>query len=77
MKGKISGYKILVRKTVGKRLLRRPRQRWENNIKTCFKEIRCQGRDWINLSQDKQLVGWWFMVMKYHVPQNAGNFLTS
>jgi len=41
----------------------------------CFKEIGCQGRDWINLSQDKQLVGWWNMVMKYQVHQNAGNFL--
>jgi len=67
----------LVRKTVGKRQLRRPRQRWENNIEMCFKEIGCQGRDWINLSQDKQLVGWCITVMKYQVPQNAGNFLTS
>jgi hypothetical protein len=45
MKGKINRYTILVRKAVGKRPLRRPRQRWENNIKMCFKEIECQGRD--------------------------------
>jgi hypothetical protein len=45
MKGKINGYKILARKPVGNRTLRRHRHRWENNIKTCFKEIGCLGRD--------------------------------
>jgi len=44
MNGKINGYKILARKPVGKRPLRRPRHRWVNNIKTCFKEMGCQGR---------------------------------
>jgi len=68
MKGNINGYKILVKKTIGKRPLRRPKQRWENNIKMCFKEILCQGRTWINLSQDKRQIGWWIMVMKYQVP---------
>jgi len=44
MKGKVNGYMILVRKAVGKRPLRRHRERWEN-IKMCFKETECQGRD--------------------------------
>jgi hypothetical protein len=34
-------YKILVGKPEGKRLLRRPRHRWEGNIKINIKELGC------------------------------------
>jgi hypothetical protein len=34
-------YKILVRKSKGKRSLRRPMHRWEDNIKIDFNEIGC------------------------------------
>jgi hypothetical protein len=41
-----NGYKILVGKSEGKRLLRRPRHRWEDNIKmdrrvTGFEVVHC------------------------------------
>jgi len=37
----------------GKRLLGRPRYRWEDNIKTDFQEVGCGGMDWIELAQDR------------------------
>jgi hypothetical protein len=36
---KINAYKILIGKPEGKRLLQRPRHRWENNIKMDMGEI--------------------------------------
>ena len=39
-------------KTEGKRPLRRPRRRWEDNIKMGLQELRCEGMDWIELAQD-------------------------
>jgi hypothetical protein len=35
-----NAYKIFIRKPEGKRLLGRPRRRWEDNIKMCLKEKR-------------------------------------
>ena len=40
-------YRVLVRKPVGKRLLQRPRRRWEDNIKMDLQKVRCGGMDWI------------------------------
>jgi hypothetical protein len=42
----------LVGKPEGKRLLRRPRLSWENNIQMDLKEIECEVIDWIHLAQD-------------------------
>jgi hypothetical protein len=42
-----------VRKPEGKRLLGRPRSRWENNIKMDLQEVGCGGMDWIELAQHK------------------------
>jgi hypothetical protein len=36
-----------------KRPLGRPWRRWEDNIKLEFRDIGCDGDDWINLAQDK------------------------
>jgi hypothetical protein len=36
-------YNFLVRKPEGKRLLRRPRRRWEDNIKMDLQEVGCSG----------------------------------
>ena len=46
-------YMVLVGKSEGKRPLRRPRRRWENNIKMDFLEVECGGMDWIDLAKDK------------------------
>ena len=44
---------VLVRKHVGKRLLVRPRRRWEDNIKMDLQEVVCGGMDCIDLTQDR------------------------
>ena len=31
---------------------RRPRRRWEDNIKMDLQEVGCRGMDWIELAQD-------------------------
>jgi hypothetical protein len=49
-------YKVLVEKPEGKRLLGRPRRRWEDVIIMDLKEIGFGGVDWIQLAQDRD--GW-------------------
>jgi hypothetical protein len=46
-------YWILVGNPEGKRLLGRPRRRLVDNIKIDLREIGWDGRDWINLAQDR------------------------
>jgi hypothetical protein len=48
-------YKVLVGKPEGKRLLGRPRRRWEDEIRMDLREIGLGGVDWIGLSQDRDL----------------------
>jgi hypothetical protein len=48
-----SVYKILVLESEGKRPLRRPRRRWEDNIRMDLKEIGWEGVCWIDLAQDR------------------------
>ena len=71
-------YRVLVGKPEGKRPLRRPRRRWEGNIKKDHQEVGCEGMDWIELAvvrdRWRSLVN---AVMNLWVPQIAGNFLTS
>ena len=40
--------KILTGKPTGKRLLRRPRRRWEDNIRTDLEEIGINIRNWVD-----------------------------
>jgi hypothetical protein len=60
---------MLVGKPEGKRPLGRPRLRWVNNIKMNLREIGWDGRDWIELAQDRDqwraLVN---TVMNFRVP---------
>jgi hypothetical protein len=48
---KRNAYRILLGKPEGKKLLRRPRRRWVNNIKTDLREIGWDGMDWIVWAQ--------------------------
>jgi hypothetical protein len=75
---KTNAHRILVGKPEGKILLKRPRRRWEDNIKIDLREIACGGMNWIDLAQDQDqwraLVN---TVMNRRVPHNLGKFLSS
>jgi hypothetical protein len=47
-----NAYRILVVKTERKRPLRRPRCRWEDNIRIDVREIEWEIVNWIHLTQD-------------------------
>jgi hypothetical protein len=46
-------YRVLVVKSEGKRPLRRPRHRLEDNIKTDVQEVGGEGMNWIDLSKNR------------------------
>jgi hypothetical protein len=50
---KLNAYRISVGKPEGKRLLRRPSSRWEDNIKMDLRGIGSGGMDWIHLAKDR------------------------
>ena len=49
-------HRVLVGKPEGKRPLRRPRSRWENNIEIDLREVG-GGGDWMELAQDRDMAG--------------------
>ena len=56
-------------KPEGKRPLRRPRRRWEDDTKMDLQEVGCGGLDWIELAEDRDR--WWALVtavMNLRVP---------
>ncbi|KAJ4443963.1 hypothetical protein ANN_05752 [Periplaneta americana] len=48
-----NAYRVLIGRAEEKRLLGKPRRRWEDNIKMELREVGYDGRDWINLAQDR------------------------
>ena len=48
-----TAFKILTGKPTGKRPLRRPRNRWENNIRMGLKEIGVNTKNWVDSAQDR------------------------
>jgi ribosome biogenesis protein Nip4 len=53
--GEVRGaYNILIGRPEGRRLLRRPRRRWEDNIKRDIREIGFGDVDWIHWAQDRE-----------------------
>jgi hypothetical protein len=46
-------YRVLIGRPEGKTPLRRPRRRWEDNIKMDLREIGIDGANWIQLAQDR------------------------
>ena len=66
-----------VEKPEGKKLLRRPTHRLEDNSEMDLQEMGWRGMDGIGLAQDRDR--WWALVnavMNLQVPLDAGNFLT-
>jgi hypothetical protein len=61
-----------------KRPLKRPRRRWNDNIRMDLKELRWMVVEWIHLDQDRNtcrdLVD---TIMMFRLPQNVGKFLIS
>jgi ribosome biogenesis protein Nip4 len=53
-------FKILVTEFEGKIPLRRPRHKWEDNVRRDLREIGWEGVNWIHLAQD--LDQWWAVV---------------
>jgi hypothetical protein len=53
-------YRVLIGRPEGKRPLRRPSGRWEDNIKLDLREIGTDGANWIQLAQVR--VQWWAFV---------------
>jgi hypothetical protein len=47
-------YMVLVGKPEEKRSLRRPRRRWEDNIKKNLQAVRCSSMNWIELAQERE-----------------------
>ena len=46
-------YRVLVGQPEGRRLLGRPRRRWEDNIRMDLREVGCGGMGWMELAQDR------------------------
>jgi hypothetical protein len=55
--GRSNVYRVLVGKPEAKIPLRRPRYRWEDNMKMDLQEVGCGSRDWIELPQVRQMTG--------------------
>ena len=66
-------HRVLVEKLEGKRPLRRPRHRWEDNIKMDLHEVGGSCGDWMELAQDRDR--WRALantVMNFRVPKMRG-----
>jgi len=48
-----NAYKILARKSEGKKPLGKPRHRREDNIKIDLQEISCEDEEWIRVVRDR------------------------
>ena len=53
MEDKIGAYRVLMRRPDGKRPLRNPRLRWDDNNKIDIQEAGRGDMDWIDLAQDR------------------------
>ena len=62
-------HRVLVGKPEGKRLLGRPRRRWEYNVKIDLQKVGGVGGDWMELAQDRDrwraLVN---MIVNFRIP---------
>jgi hypothetical protein len=66
-------YRVLVGKFEGKRLVERPRRRWEDGIRMDIREIGLADVDWIRLAQDRdrwRAVVRAVMNLRFHAPRS-------
>jgi hypothetical protein len=61
-------YRVLVWRPEGRRLLGRPRRRWEDNIKMDLREVVIDGVNWIWLAHRVQCQAFVSTVMNLQVP---------
>ena len=62
----------------GRRLLGRPRNKWEDGTKINLHEVRWRGMDWIDLAQcGDRWRALMYAVMNFQIEYSAGNLLTS
>jgi hypothetical protein len=47
-------YRVLVGIPEGRRLLGKPRRRWDDNIRMVFRKVGCGCVDWMELAQDRK-----------------------
>jgi hypothetical protein len=67
-----NAYDILSGKPEGRRILARPRHRWEGHVKTDLREIGFEGVDWIHLAQDRNR--WWALVNTFGFHKRRRNY---
>ena len=67
-------HRVLVGKPEGKRLMGRPRCRWEDNIKMDLREVGRGCGDWLELARDRDTCEYGD---EPSGSKNVGNFLTS
>jgi hypothetical protein len=73
-----NAYRILVGKPRGKRPIRKPRCRYQYNIKTGLKEIGWNGEDWVHVTRDRDNCrNPMDTEFKFRVLQDARNFLAT
>jgi hypothetical protein len=70
-------HRVLVEKSEEKRLLGRPRRRWEDNIKMDLQEVGGGCGDWMELAQDRDRDSSCGYGEELSSSINEGNFLTS
>jgi hypothetical protein len=63
-------YRVLVGRPEGKRPMGRPRRKWEDNMKMDLREMGIEGRNWIQLAQDRvQCRAFVNTVMNLRIPE--------